>query len=168
MTYSTILKDRANSILSRFNLKIETLTACKNEKTRLSNLLKSGYFEQPVVETTKSFSNTINGEIVKEVSKYKARFDSFARSKDNDVGYTFNNDYFSSPDAEILYSIIRLYKPDKIIKVGSGYSTNLIRQAIVDGNLRTKLICVDPNPRTDIDDFADSIYNIPVEMINYE
>ncbi len=47
-----------------------------------------------------------------------------------DYKYFFDNESFSGGDADILYSMIRKYKPHKIIEIGSGYSTLMIIEAL--------------------------------------
>ncbi|MEQ8303240.1 MAG: class I SAM-dependent methyltransferase [Cyclobacteriaceae bacterium] len=44
--------------------------------------------------------------------------------------YFFNNGSFESGDSECYYSIIRKFKPRKIIEIGSGYSTLIALEAI--------------------------------------
>lgn len=44
--------------------------------------------------------------------------------------YFLNNPYFISVDAEILYCMIRHFKPRRIFEIGSGYSTFLAAQAV--------------------------------------
>jgi hypothetical protein len=75
-----------------------------------------------------------------------------------------SNDYFHSPDAEILYTLIRTQKPARIIEIGSGNSTKIARQAIRDRKLNTQLLSIDPQPRTEIDALADECVRCPVEQ----
>jgi hypothetical protein len=63
--------------------------------------------------------------------------------------FYYGNPNFVHGDAECLYSIIRLYKPKRIIEVGSGYSTMMAREAIKqnlreDANCRCRHICIEP------------------------
>ena len=50
-------------------------------------------------------------------------------------GYSYANYYFTSPDAEVAYALVRTFKPKSLIEVGSGNSTQLFREAIEDGKL---------------------------------
>ena len=59
--------------------------------------------------------------------------------------FNFNNGYFSGFDAAIYYSLIRHLKPQKIIEIGGGYSTQLANQALA-ANGNGKLICIEPYP----------------------
>lgn len=62
-----------------------------------------------------------------------------------------HNDYFESVDGEILYCMIRHFKPRKIFEIGSGWSTRLSAQAIgkneqEDENYDCELVAIEPNP----------------------
>ena len=46
-------------------------------------------------------------------------------------------------DAFILYCLIRHFKPNTIIEIGSGMSTRVMIKAIQDETLDSKLICID-------------------------
>lgn len=45
-------------------------------------------------------------------------------------GYATHNGLFEGVDAEMLYGLVRLRRPERIIEIGSGYSTRLMRAAI--------------------------------------
>ena len=44
--------------------------------------------------------------------------------------YFYRNKFFESGDAEFLFNMIRYFKPAKILEVGGGYSTLMVRYAI--------------------------------------
>ncbi len=75
------------------------------------------------------------------------------------------NYWFESIDAEVLYCLVRHRKPKHIVEVGCGYSTRLMRRAIVEGKLNTKLTCIDPEPRVEIQQYADEQLIQPVEEL---
>jgi predicted O-methyltransferase YrrM len=50
----------------------------------------------------------------------------FEENKNNHHRYFFNNTFYSYSDAVFLYSVIRHFKPKKIIEIGSGFSSALI------------------------------------------
>ena len=165
MAISTQIKSTVNSWLCGLNLRLETLTEEKIETNRLEALDQSGYFEEEAFPIPQGFRSAKIEPILEELSKYSQRFNDFKDITRNDVGYTFENQWYSSPDAEILYTMIRKFRPNKIIEVGCGNSTKLMRQAIIDGMLDTQLISIDPHPRTDIEGFSDRVYRMPVESI---
>ncbi len=45
--------------------------------------------------------------------------------------FDYGNESFSSGDAEVLYEMVRLFRPAKVVEVGAGHSTRLIRLALV-------------------------------------
>jgi len=62
-------------------------------------------------------------------------------------GYHLANQMFGSVDAEILYSMIRKFKPKRIIEIGSGWTTMLMVQATAvnrDEGVESTIISVDP------------------------
>jgi predicted O-methyltransferase YrrM len=50
----------------------------------------------------------------------------FSRKKDGKLRYWFENDFYSYTDGTVLYSMMRHFKPKRIIEVGSGYSSALM------------------------------------------
>jgi hypothetical protein len=69
----------------------------------------------------------------------------------------WGNDWFTGIDARALYATVAAFKPSRIIEIGSGNSTKFSRKAISDFGLNTKLVCIDPQPRTSILKVADQI-----------
>jgi predicted O-methyltransferase YrrM len=66
------------------------------------------------------------------------------------VGYRYNNGFFEAVDAEVAYSLVRHYKPRRIVEVGGGCSSRVLAAAL-DRNLtsdgaRGELITIDPSP----------------------
>jgi predicted O-methyltransferase YrrM len=165
MALSTAIKERLNHLLAVANVRVETLTAEKAELRRLHELEQKQHFSHPAYPVLPLFQNIDVTTLLKCLTEYSQRLSTFADGSQNDVRYTFANEYYTSPDAEILYAITRLYKPARIIEVGSGNSTKLFRQAIIDGNLETRLISIDPEPRTNITGFADEIWSQRVELL---
>lgn len=65
---------------------------------------------------------------------YKSEYDKFPlfrkKGGSNTVFY-LNNGFFESVDGEILYSMIRHFKPSRVIEIGAGYSTLVTASALV-------------------------------------
>ena len=61
------------------------------------------------------------------------------------LDFNFDNGYFSGFDAAVYYSLIRHLKPQRIIELGGGFSTQLANQALV-ANGNGNLICIEPYP----------------------
>lgn len=86
------------------------------------------------------------------VSKFKNEYDKFPRHKTSvPYEYYVKNNSFESVDGEILYCMIRYFKPKKIFEIGSGFSTYLSAQAILknraeDKDYECELVAIDPYP----------------------
>ncbi len=63
------------------------------------------------------------------------------------------NGWFECGDAELYYSMIRTLRPNLIVEVGSGFCTRFAVEACIK-NGKGRMICIDPNPRTDLPDFV--------------
>ena len=84
-------------------------------------------------------------------SRFKDEYDSFPKTRQKKPHqYYINNSFFESVDGEILYCMIRHFRPKKIIEIGSGYSTYLSAQAILkneeDNGYKAELIAIEPYP----------------------
>lgn len=68
--------------------------------------------------------------------------------------YYTDNPAFGAVDGEVLYCMIRHFKPRRIIEIGSGYSTYLAAQASLrnaeDGGQRAELTAIEPYPNEEI------------------
>jgi predicted O-methyltransferase YrrM len=165
MAITTKVKQRLNLFLSGANLRIDTLTADRAESRRLARLEDAGHFERPVFPLPRAFEEMDAKTIFAAVTEHAARFAVFEDASANDVGYSFDNPYFTSPDAEVLYAVVRSFQPATILEVGSGHSTRISRQAILDGKLDTRLTCIDPQPRVEVGALADELFRQPVESL---
>ncbi len=86
----------------------------------------------------------------------------FVQAEDLDV---FSR-YFTGLDALMLYSLIRLKKPQRYIEIGSGSSTRIARMAIQDENLTTQVVSIDPMPRRDVAQVADRVIDQYLEDVD--
>lgn len=84
-------------------------------------------------------------------SRYKQEYDDFGlyEPKD-DCRYFVYNGWFGEIDGDILYSMLRHYKPRRVIEIGSGYSTYLLNYALnknkLEYDITGELISIDPYP----------------------
>jgi hypothetical protein len=78
-------------------------------------------------------------------------------------GSCLHNGWYPTPDAEIYASMIYEHRPDKIVEVGSGYSTLIARRALAFATNEAPLIVIDPAPRTDVEQAADRVIYEPAE-----
>ncbi|MGZ0189946.1 MAG: class I SAM-dependent methyltransferase [Alphaproteobacteria bacterium] len=82
----------------------------------------------------------------------------------------FDQDWFPSIDAALLYGMVRSVRPALIVEVGSGHSTRFAAQAIHDEGLEAKIIAIDPAPRADIVKLSPivSLQQMPLQSANFE
>jgi len=62
----------------------------------------------------------------------------------------FDQDWFPRLDAAAAYAMVRTHAPKRIVEIGSGHSTRFMAQAVRDGGLPTRIICIDPAPRASL------------------
>ena len=89
------------------------------------------------------------------VTNFKSEYDNFPVKQSKEAKpyeYYLSNEYFGPVDSEILYSMIRYFKPRRIIEIGSGFSTYCSAKAILrnyslDNNYNCELIAIEPYPK---------------------
>lgn len=154
-----------NRLLSPLNVRIESRTAELAEFTKLQQLVDHGHFTNPVFPILEQFQRCDPSRIFDEIAKSEARFAEFASNRPDDGSFSLVNDYYTTPDAEVLYTMVAMFRPARIIEVGSGNSTKLFRHAIIDRELTTRLISIDPDPRCEIAKFSDQVIRQRLEEI---
>jgi predicted O-methyltransferase YrrM len=163
MTFQRHLVQFLNRILVPLNLKLDSQTLAKREVERLHKATERKVFDTPIYPLPPKFQNHQGQLIFQALPKYQEAFDRLRTTATNQVGYQFENGFYTSPDTEILYTLVRELAPKQILEIGCGNSTRITRQAIRDGNLSTQLTCLDPYPRRDVAEFADTLHLKPVE-----
>lgn len=107
------------------------------------------------------------GSFSPEISEIRNRLETINK-------YDFKNYPFSfdSMDGLIYYSLIRKYKPKKIIEIGSGYSTIIASEAAKKNN-STSITSIEPFPRKflkqelpNLDLIEKKIQQVPLEYFN--
>ncbi len=78
------------------------------------------------------------------------------------------NDFLPPLDAIAIYGLLARRNPRSYVEIGSGHSTRFARRAIADHKLRTRIISVDPHPRSEIDRLCDEVLRMPLEDIEPE
>ena len=90
--------------------------------------------------------------------------------KKENLAYYYQNNAFGKNDSFEIYSFMRLYRPKKIIEIGSGFST----AAMYDTNKlflnnETEIVCIEPYPDRLIDllgEDAPTLYPIVLQNVN--
>lgn len=80
---------------------------------------------------------------------YNKELIKFPLKKENEIEFNYNNNSYESGDAEYLYNMIRHFRPNRIIEIGSGHSTLMAQNAIKKNksenpNYNCNHICIEP------------------------
>jgi hypothetical protein len=91
----------------------------------------------------------------KFVHTYKTDYKDFPRSQNGcSHQYYVDNGFFEAVDGEVLYCMIRHFKPERVYEVGSGYSTMLAAQGLLDnqkdGGPQGQLVAFEPSPTVNL------------------
>ncbi|MBK9680183.1 MAG: class I SAM-dependent methyltransferase [Saprospiraceae bacterium] len=84
----------------------------------------------------------------------------------DDKAVYWKNNYLPGLDLASLYAITTLLNPGHIIEIGSGHTTAVMRKAINDGPLQSRITCIDPNPRRLLSDLADKHVRVALESLD--
>jgi hypothetical protein len=85
---------------------------------------------------------------------------------DGSGGPFWNNGFIPGLDAISLHCLLCLERPRIFCEIGSGHSTRFARNAVQLHDLPTKLVSIDPQPRTEIDALCDIVMRQPVEDVD--
>lgn len=85
------------------------------------------------------------------ISKFKKEYEEIPKSKTKaDHQYYRDNDEYASPDGEILWCMIRHFKPKNMIEIGSGNSTYLSAETLLknkkEHGINSVLVAIEPYP----------------------
>ena len=112
--------------------------------------------------------NTVIGSTVRGFMElmYGEWASSVPESKTSALEPFWNNGYFGSSDARAAYAAVSYFRPNVIIEVGSGNSTKFFRKAITERSPATKIVSVDPMPRSEIKLLVDEVVPGRVQDVN--
>lgn len=161
------VKTTLNAVLKPMGLEIGTTLKQHIEDTRIRKLQERGHWE------TTRYTQGIKLDDEKWIDfleqtclPYKHQYEQLPLNPNGDESqYFLVNGWFESVDAEMLYSVLRHFNPATVIEVGSGFSTRLMRRAIKEGSLQTKIISIDPHPNTSVQPYSDEYIKSPVEDV---
>jgi len=104
-------------------------------------------------------------ELVEIMCADWSAFNTFPLTSKEGNSVYWQNGYLPGLDITSLFAMIKKRNPSKIVEIGSGHSTAVMRAAILHGGLRSKIICIDPSPRRQLKDMADEWLQIPLEEL---
>ena len=164
MAMTNKIKHLINTGLGFANLRLETLTAERAERERLLRLERAGHFLQQVFPVLPQIARCDPRPVLDAVEQYRESTSRFVQAREGGT-FSFSNEYFSSPDAEVAYALVRKLHPTCIVEIGSGSSTHLFREAITDENLKTRIVSIDPSPRREVESAADQVIRRRAEEV---
>ena len=80
----------------------------------------------------------------------------------------WNNGFLPGLDMIGIYTMLARFKPKRYLEIGSGHSTRVAHKAIIEQELSTEFISIDPKPRTEIDQLPNRIIRKPFEDIDFD
>jgi predicted O-methyltransferase YrrM len=104
--------------------------------------------------------------LLQDFSGYVPEIGFPVEKQDNPSTYYYSNDQFPILDAEVLYCILRYFKPHQMIEVGSGFSslvTAYVNRVHSGGSLQ--FICIEPYPRQFLLDGVPGISELVVSKV---
>ncbi|WP_146345114.1 class I SAM-dependent methyltransferase [Phaeobacter marinintestinus] len=155
-----------NGLLDELDVQIVDKTEIRDERARLEAFEAAGGLNGPAYALSPGMEGF---DIAPLVADYTAHKNALERLKDpaqNVTGYTPENGYYDTPDADALYLMIRRYEPSQVIEVGCGNSTRITRQAIIDGGFDSTITAIDPYPRADIAHVVDRFEQSRLESVD--
>lgn len=121
-------------------------------------------FDKSSAEILKSKAS--HKEFIEQFFLHVDFFKSIAKSGNTDQQLPlWQNGFFPGLDIVTTYSMLPFLKPKKIIEIGSGTSTKVMWQSIVNNKLDTKFTAIDPHPRSSIEALPIEIINTPFEEL---
>jgi Methyltransferase domain len=86
------------------------------------------------------------------------------------TAYAWDNPQFNRLDARLYYAVLRMLAPRRVYEVGSGHSTVLASLAAERNPTRTRITCIDPAPRREIDALpcVEEHFPLPVQKLGLE
>ena len=157
MAWTTRFRNAINAGLNLIGLELATTRGKQAETARLHALDARGHWSAPRFEAALGPDDPrFLDFLVSVCAPYQRDFMDLPREAgEGQDGFYIHNPWFGPVDAEVLYSVLRHFHPRIVVEVGSGFSTRLMRTAICDGKLRTRLCSIDPMPRIEIQHYAD-------------
>ena len=158
MAVTTAVKNTFNLMLGHVNLRLDTLTAEKIEGERIEILKAAGHLAEPAFPLLPGMSEFAAENLIEYHHMFRHDLESLMQGRCTPGLYDPGNSFFRTPDAEVLYLMVRGLRPSRVLEVGSGNSTRIVRQAINDGEIPVaEHVAIDPAPRVGIQDMVDRV-----------
>lgn len=161
------VKNALNAMLNTAGLEISSTLTKRIEDERIKKLRDKGHWTEAKYMLGLKLEDEKWAMFIEQIcSPYRSEYERFPLSHNGDKTQFFlDNGWFGSIDAEMLYSLMRSLNPAHVIEVGSGFSTRVMRQAIKEGRLQSRIISIDPHPNTSVQPYSDEYIKSPVEDV---
>jgi hypothetical protein len=138
--------------------------------------IKESVFDSKTEMIGINITNLIQLDLLNCITSYKSEYSGFPSSRDaNHPRFFFGNSSFESVDAEVLYGILRHFKPKQMIEIGSGFSTLLAMDAFTKNAAEGspgKMTAIEPFPpefltrssSTSIDLVVKKVQDVPLSV----
>lgn len=105
-----------------------------------------------------------------EKLRYGSELRAIPRTVSREKRYGYRNDSFKAGDAELLYSMIRHFRPRRLYEIGSGHSTLMAREALIrnerDGAPVCEHVCIEPYEHGWLEDIPVKVVRARVEDLD--
>lgn len=163
---TTKIKHNLNAVLHPLGLEVSTTLAQSQEKARLHKLQQKGHWQEARYGQGLAWQDEkYLAWLTKVCLPYQSEYQKFALDPTSDGSYFLRNNWFEAVDAEVLYCFLRHFQPRQVIEVGSGFSSRVMRRAIREGRLATRITCIDPQPNSAVSPYADEYIKQVVEDV---
>ncbi|WMJ75510.1 class I SAM-dependent methyltransferase [Cytophagaceae bacterium ABcell3] len=104
-------------------------------------------------------------EYLKQFLNYSEQLQKIKAIDEDENNVSWENGYLPGLDIIGLYGMVAKHKPKQYIEIGSGNSTKVVKKAIKEQGLATRITSIDPCPRANIDHLADKVIRQPFEEL---
>ncbi len=157
---------KINALLEELDVMVKDVGREREERARLMAFERAGGLDRPVYALSPGMAEFDPAPMAAACGEHAAALARLADPGGTVTGYVSGNGWYDSPDAEVLYLMIRRLAPRRVIEVGCGNSTRITRQAALDGGLDTVITAIDPRPRADIAHLVDRFEQKRLEEVD--
>ncbi|MEO8764814.1 MAG: class I SAM-dependent methyltransferase [Ginsengibacter sp.] len=104
--------------------------------------------------------------LVRHSVRHVVAFEKIALSVSDNMLPAWENGFFPAVDTIVLNTILEKFRPKKYLEIGSGNSTKLAAFCRKQESLGFTIACIDPNPRREIKEIADTWLSEQVQSVS--
>jgi len=157
------IKDYLKLFRNALNDRVIALDYPWQGKSRYQQLQPIDHFLQ--IALTQEYQQY--AQLIPKLVLHLSIFQSISHRGNSDSAEVYwQNNYLPGLDLVVLYTLVRDIKPKRILEIGGGHSTAVMRKAIKDGLLNAKITCIDPKPRRQLNQLADQLIPQSLEKLS--